>query len=88
MQYLLQVTKEFRMVGQRERGVEVGPGVDRPEGLLVQQHELNLHPAQQGVALGRKLVSCSYCQELGQWLTWLLIGCSFLSSQSEAISAC
>ena len=37
---------------------------------------------------GRKFMSCSHCQELGQQASWLLIGCTRVNSQSEARLAC
>ena len=36
---------------------------------------------------GRKLLSCSHCQGLGQQASWLLIGFSSVNDQSEARSA-
>ena len=36
---------------------------------------------------GWKFMSCSHCQELCQRVSWLLIGCTRVNNQSEAISA-
>ena len=36
---------------------------------------------------GWKFTSCSHCQELGQQVSWLLIGCTRVNDQSEARSA-
>ena len=35
-------------------------------------------------SLGRKSMSCSLCQELGQQASRLLIGCTRVNNQSEA----
>ena len=37
--------------------------------------------------LGWKFMSRSHCQELGQQASWLLIGCTRVDNQSEAIIA-
>ena len=56
----------------------------RPHGHVAGLARVGAHVRAQAAALKRKLVSCSHGQELGQHVTWHLIGCTRVNNQSEA----